>query len=148
MFVSETYGIEDCTVYIASVSSTTSYNISLPSNFKATAIVKRTSSSSSTASLHMGIDTSNRIIAGQRTGDGTMGLLVQKNGSWVVTKGTLKNTANVDAPFEYTYQNNVSTFKYSTETLTDDTNQITPSKLIQIEKSTNGSIRDIKIKPL
>lgn len=144
----QTYAIEDCHKYISSVSSTTTYGIDLPSEFIATFLVKRTSDNSSTCSLHMGVDTSNRIIAGTRTSYGIIGLLVQKNGSWVVQSGSQNISQNTEKQVTYKWQNNTSTVSWDNETVTDSTNQITPSKLLQIEKSTNGTIREIKIKPL
>ena len=148
MFVSEIFVIEDCHKYIQSVNSTTTYNLELPSEFIATFLVKRISNTSSTCSLHMGSDLSNRIIGGLRTSDGIIGLLVQKTGSWVVTKGSQYLSMNTEKQVTYKWQNNTSTVSWDNETVTDNTNQITPSKLLQIEKSSNGTIREIKIKPL
>lgn len=148
MSLIQTYSIEDCHKYISSVSSTTNYGIDLPSEFIATFLIKRTSNTSSTCSLHMGVDTSNRIIGGLRSSNGIIGLLVQKNGSWVVTSGSQTLPQNTEKQITYKWQNNTSTVSWDNETVTDSTNQITPSKLLQIEKSTNGTIREIKIKPL
>jgi len=96
----------------------------------------------------MGADLSNRIIGGLRTSDGIIGLLVQKNGSWVVTKGSQYLSINTEKQVTYKWENNTSTVSWDSETVTDNSNQITPTKLLQIEKSANGTIREIKIKPL
>ena len=140
--------VEDCTKYISNVSSTTSYNIDLPSSFKVSAIINPVSRSSATASVHIGTDANNKMFVGQTGSDGIMNLLKRYNGSYVQNRFNSLSALNTDNYIECEYNNGVYTCKFNNETITDTTGNITPSKLLTIETNTNITIKDIKIKPL
>lgn len=148
IFLSETYSIEDCIKYVSNVSSTTNYDVDLPSAFKVSAIINPVSRSSATASVHIGTDANNKMFVGQTGSDGTMSLLKRYNGSYIQNQFSAKSNINTDNYIECEYTNGVYTCKFNNETITDNTGNITPSKLLTIETNTNITIKDIKIKPL
>ena len=140
--------VEDCTKYISNVSSTTNYDIDLPSTFKVSAIINPISRSSATASVHIGTDTNNKMFIGQTGSNGQMSLLKRFNGSYVQNPFNSLSEVNTDNYIECEYTNGVYTCKFNNETITDTTGNITPSKLLTIETNSNITIKDIKIKPL
>ena len=148
MLLTQTYNIEDCIFYVNSVSSTTNYNVDLPSAFKVSAIINPVSRSSATASVHIGTDANNKMFIGQTGSNGQMSLLKRYNGSYVQNPFNSISELNADNYIECTYSNGVYSCKFNNETLTDNTGNITPSKLLTIETNSNITIKDIKIKPL
>ena len=148
MLLTQTYNIEDCIFYVNSVSSTTNYNVDLPFAFKVSAIIVPASRSSATASVHIGTDANNKMFIGQTGSKGQMSLLKRYNGSYVQNPFNSISELNADNYIECTYSNGVYSCKFNNETLTDNTGNITPSKLLTIETNSNITIKDIKIKPL
>lgn len=120
----------------------------LPSAFKVSAIIVPASRSSATASVHIGTDANNKMFMGQTGSNGQMSLLKRVNGSYVQNPFNSISELNADNYIECTYSNGVYSCKFNNETLTDNTGNITPSKLLTIETNSNITIKDIKIKPL
>ena len=148
IFFIETYSIEDCIKYVSNVSSTTNYDVDLPSAVKVSAIINPISRSNATASVHIGTDSNNKMIIGQTASDGKINLLKRYNGSYINNYFNSTSEVNSDNYIECEYNNGVYTCKFNNETLTDNTGNITPSKLLTIETNSNITIKDIKIKPL
>ena len=120
----------------------------MPSSFKVSAIINPVSRSSATASVHFGTDSNNKMFMGQTGSDGIMNLLKRYNGSYVQNRFNSLSTLNADNYIECEYSDGVYTCRFNNETVTDNTGNITPDKLLTIETNSNITIKDIKIKPL
>ena len=130
------------------VDNSDEFKWSIPSAFKVSAIIVPASRSSATASAHIGTDANNKMFIGQTGSNGQMSLLKRFNGSYVQNRFNSLSTLNADNYIECGYSDGVYTCRFNNETVTDNTGNITPSKLLSIETNSNITIKDIKIKPL
>ena len=143
-FLSKTYVIEDCIKYVSSVSSNTTYEISLPSTWKFTWKYTRIANSQ-TGWVNVGTS-NNRVLGGLFGSTGLNGIWIYKNGSYTTQRNanTFPTNSEQSCTFScdgtnYTYERNGTSVTVSYDsTITDS--------FLSVQASREMS--DLKVKPL
>lgn len=140
----ETYSIEDCIKYVSSVSSNTTYEISLPSTWKFTWKYTRTGNSQ-TGWVNVGTS-NNRVLGGLFGSTGLNGIWIYKNGSYTTQQNanTFPTNSEQSCTFScdgtnYTYERNGTSVTVSYDsTITDSFLSVQATR----------AMSDLKVKPL
>lgn len=150
MFLQETYSIEDTVYYdTKTYTSDTSLDISLPSTFKLEFDLypKSRSTSSGGVSHYLKLSrTSSQsdIWVGQGTSGGSHGIMVRPSTNNWVSSNTVLNTEN---HVVVTYNGSVVSYTCNNESKTVS-NTVAFNKLYGVSSTTNGNVKNIKLKPL
>ena len=149
MFVSETYSIEDCTYADSNTyTSEASKDVSLPSTFKLEFdLYPKSRSTSSGGVSHYVRCTRNSatdIWFGQGTSSGSHGIMVRPSTNHWCTSYTVLNTDN-HVTVTYDGSNIVYTCNNESKTVANST---AFNKFSGLSATTNGNLKNIKIKPL
>lgn len=149
MFLTKTYAIEDCTYYNSgTITGSQTLNIpNIPTNFKATYKLKRTSTSDALSWLNIGTDANNCFFFGQVGGD-TIGIFKRVNGTNTSLKyegGVVQQ--NVEYLMDFTYNNGALTLIGCGRTLTASYTE-TNRSFVSTNVGVNNYMKELKIKPL
>ena len=141
-FVSKTYSIEDCNYYnVNSISSTTTLNIQLPSDFEIS--YKITGTTGKTVWLELGDNSSNSGLIGQIGSSGITsfrcGGADHTNTNVVANQETIFTTIKNGSDYSFSKNNDIITFTDSTTT-----HQL----LKRVVMNATYPVRELKVKPL
>lgn len=148
MFLQETYAIKDAIYYNSNtISSTTILSIpNIPTNFKASFNINR--SSSSTAVLEIGSDADNNIFGGNIGTSGYIGAYVRVNGNYERYDVQDRVYGTGTTPTEFAYEDGVITVKANNVTRTVTSTTITARNWQRITIGGNGTVSELLIMPL
>lgn len=138
--VTEIYAIEDCAKYYGQTfSSTVNANLSLPNNCSIEFILNSNSSTSNNA-VYLKFDNASKFVG--KTGSSSRAIMVYDGSNHEL------NTLPVSTDTTYIVEwiNNVCTFKSGTDSITF--NMTNPTLLELINATSNGKLKNLKIKPL
>ena len=148
IFLTQTYGIQDCWYYNSgTISSTTVLTLpTISSPFELS--FKNVRASKGNSWVEIGTDASNNIFTGQVSGSGAFGLYERINGSYAhnSTQGTFPT--NSETQVVMTLSNNTLTSVKGSDTLTFSNISITGGTYCRVYLADGNSIKQLKIKPL
>ena len=146
---SGTISIEDCTYYNPnSITTITTTNILLSSNFEITFKVKRTSSNANTAYLEIGGNTGNTALMGQvgRNGENQIRIYTSEGSSTNDTYATSNTPLNEEVLEKWIHIGSDNTFSMN-DSVNTFTNNKPHAKIKRIVVNSNY-IKELKVKPL
>jgi len=161
MFVSETYGIEDCYWYSSTFPSYTvetiggdykKWNlnsaIDLPSNFEISFTGKFTSSSNMMCCMMIGESTSDYYYSGIDS-TGLINCISRNNSRAVLNRNQVGKSRNTEYPLRITWNGTTFTLYNGTSEYISHTNsEYSKSKFLGMVLGASAEMKNIKVKPL
>ena len=148
MSFTQTYAIEDCQRYIATV-NTANVNYELPSSAVISFDMIRTSMVSGTGGCNILLaDSSHTYYVGNWSSYGNNGVLIRNTGSSsnLVSQTVSNLVENTDYTITLKYDNGDWEYSANTDKVTFSASY-TPTKITKLDKG-NGVMTNLKIKPL